>query len=186
MLIKCEGGSALDSGKLLKQLLDNNERYLLPGFEKMTDGELRERVTRDANPVGWLMWHLSRVQDRAVAGMIGVEQLWIRDGWHAKFRMGPDPEQRGNGDTSEQVAAFAAPDAPTLVEYYKVVRAQTDAFLDGLDDDDPERPVPGASPDKPVALSQRVPGVILEAVQHTGQVAFVRGLVQGPGWQTAT
>lgn len=173
----------MDSGKLLKQLLDNNERYLLPGFEKMTDAELRERVTPDANPVGWLMWHLSRVQDRAVAGMTGVDQTWIRDGWHSKFGMGPDPEQRGNGDTSEQVAAFTAPDASTLVAYYKAVRAQVDAFLEGLDADDPDRPVPGATPDKPVALSQRVPGLILEAVQHTGQVAFVRGLVQGPNWQ---
>ena len=45
----------MDSGKLLKELLDRNEQYLLPGFEKLTDAELRQRVTPIANPVGWLL-----------------------------------------------------------------------------------------------------------------------------------
>ena len=174
----------MDSGKLLKELLDRNEQYLLPGFEKLTDAELRQRVTPIANPVGWLMWHLARVQDRAVAGMTGVDQLWIRDGWHSKFGKAADPEERGNGDTPEQVGAFVPPDAATLVAYYKAVRAQTDAFLDGLDADDPDRPVPGPAPDRLVPLSERVPGLILEAVQHGGQVAYVRGLVQGEDWRT--
>jgi len=130
------------------------------------------------------MWHLSRVQDRAVAGMTGVEQLWIRDAWHLKFGMGPNPEQRGNGDTTDQVGEFVAPDAQILVGYYTAVRAQTDEFLDGLDVDDPDRLVPGQSMDKPVLLSQRVSGLIVEAVQHTGQVAYIRGLLQGPNWRT--
>lgn len=175
----------MDSGKLLKQLLDNNERYLLPGLEHMTDAELRERPVPGANPVGWLMWHLTRVQDRAVAGMTGVDQLWVKDGWHARFGMEPNPEERGNGDSPEQVGAFMPPEASTLLSYYKAVRTEVDAFLEGLDKDDPERPVPGIVPDKPTTLALRVPGLILEAVQHTGQVAYVRGIVQGPNWQTA-
>jgi len=171
----------MDSGALLKGLLDRNEGYVLPGFAKLTDAELRQRVTPDANPIGWLMWHLVRVQDRAVAGMTGIDQRWIAGGWHAKFGMPADPEQRGNGDTSEQVAAFAA-SAQTLVDYYNAVREQTDRFLDGLATDDPERQVPGFGAGT-VALAQRVSGLILEAVQHGGQIAYVRGLVQGPGWQ---
>jgi hypothetical protein len=171
----------MDSGALLKDLLDRNEGYVLPGFAKLTDAELRQRVTPDANPIGWLMWHLARVQDRAVAGMAGIDQRWIADGWHAKFGMPGDPEQRGNGDTREQVGAFAA-SAQTLVDYYVAVREQTDRFLDGLDADDPERQVPGFGAGT-VALAQRVPGLILEAVQHGGQIAYVRGLVEGPGWQ---
>ena len=171
----------MDSGALLKDVLDRNEQYVLPGFERLTDAGLRQRVAPDANPIGWLMWHLARVQDRAVAGMVGREQLWIADGWHAKFGMGADPEQRGNGDTSEQVAAFTA-SAQTLVDYYQAVRAQTNAFLDGLEADDADRLVPGYG-SAMVTLSQRVPGVILEAVQHGGQIAYVRGLVQGEGWQ---
>jgi hypothetical protein len=171
----------MDSGALLKDLLDRNEGYVLPGFAKLTDAELRQRVTAGANPIGWLMWHMARVQDRAVAGMVGIDQRWIADGWHAKFGMGADPEQRGNGDSSDEVTAFAA-SAQVLVDYYAAVREQTNAFLDGLDADDPERQVPGFGA-ATVSLAQRVPGLILEAVQHGGQIAYVRGLVQGDGWQ---
>ena len=75
---------------------------------------------------------------RAIAGITGVEQRWIRDAWYVKFGMGPNPEQRGNGDTTDQVGEFVAPDAQILVGYYTAVRAQTDEFLDGLDVDDPD------------------------------------------------
>ena len=83
---------------------------------------------------------------------------------------------------AEEVDAAFAASAQTLVDYYVAVREQTDRFLDGLDADDPERQVPGFGAGT-VALAQRVPGLILEAVQHGGQIAYVRGLVQGPGWQ---
>jgi hypothetical protein len=171
----------MDSGKLLREVLDRNEHYLLTGFDQLTDAELRDPVAAGANPIGWLMWHVARVQDRAVAGMTGVDQLWIRDGWHAKFGKGTDPEERGNGDTPEQVAAFAAPSAALLLAYYAAVRAFVNDFLDTLDADDPERLVPGHG-NAMVPLASRVSGLLIEAVQHTGQIAYARGIVQGAGW----
>jgi hypothetical protein len=171
----------MDSGKLLRDVLDRNERYLLPGFERLTYAELREAVAVGANPLGWLMWHVTRVQDRAVAGMTGVDQLWVRDGWHAKFGMPADPEERGNGDTLAEAAAFEAPGAALLVEYYMAVRALVNDFLDGLEADDPERLVPGFGATM-VPLASRVAGLVIEAVQHTGQIAYARGVVQGEGW----
>ena len=167
----------MDSGKLLRDVLDRNEHYLLPGFERLTDAELRQTVAAGGDPIGWLMWHLTRVQDRAVAGM----QLWIRDGWHAKLGREADPEERGNGDTPEQVAAFAAPSAALLVEYYVAARAFVNELLDTLEADDPERLVPGFGAAM-VPLSSRAAGLVIEAVQHTGQVAYARGVVQGEGW----
>jgi hypothetical protein len=171
----------MDTGKLLKDVLDRNEHYLLPGFERLTDADLRNPVAEGANPIGWLMWHVARVQDRAVAGMVGVEQLWIRDGWHAKFGKGADPEERGNGDTPEQVAAFAAPSAALLLGYYVEVRTFVNDFLNTLDADDPERPVPGHG-NAMVPLQTRVAGLLIEALQHTGQIAYARGIGQGVGW----
>lgn len=171
----------MDSGKLLQEVLDRNEHYLLPGFERLTDAELSDPVAAGANPLGWLMWHLARVQDRAVAGMVGVEQLWISEGWHARFGQAADPEERGNGDSPEQVAAFAAPSAALLLAYYTAVRAFVNDCLDGLEADDPERLVPGSG-GAMVPLASRVAGLMVEALQHTGQIAYARGIVQGPGW----
>jgi len=171
----------MDSGKLLREILDRNEYYLLPGFDGLTDAELRQPVAAGANPIGWLMWHVARVQDRAVAGMTDQEQLWIRDGWYARFGREADPEDRGNGDTSEHVAAFAAPSAALLLAYYTAVRAVVNGFLDRLDTDDPERPVPGFG-GAMVPLASRTGGLLIEALQHTGQIAYARGVIQGEGW----
>ena len=171
----------MDSGILLKEILDRNEHYLLTGFDQLTDVELRHPVADGANPIGWLMWHVARVQDRAVAQMRDVDQLWISDEWHAKFGMSPNPEQRGNGDSPELVAAFTPPSARLLLEYYVVVRAAVNDFLATLDSDDPERLVPGHG-SAMVPLSSRVAGLVIEAVQHTGQIAYARGVVQGEGW----
>jgi hypothetical protein len=117
---------------------------------------------------------------RAIAGITGVEQRWIRDAWYVKFGMGPNPEQRGNGDTTEQVCEFVVPDAQTLAATtpqceHRPTNSSTASTLTILT---------GLSIDKPCLLSQRVPSLIVEAVQHIGQVAYIRGLLQGPNWRT--
>ena len=113
--------------------------------------------------------------------MTGQEQLWIRDGWYARFGRKANPEDRGNGDTPEDVAAFAAPSAALLLAYYRAVRAVVNRFLDTLDTDDPERPVPGFG-GAMVPLASRTGGLLIEALQHTGQIAYARGVIQGEGW----
>ena len=53
--------------------------------------DLKWQPHPDANSIGWLSWHLTRVQDDHVASLMGEEQLWIKDGWHAKFKRPADP-----------------------------------------------------------------------------------------------
>src|SRR3970040_1002914 len=55
--------------------------------------------------IAWLVWHLSRVQDANFSGLMERPQLWIADGWHARFNMPPDPKDYGSGHrhTREQV-----------------------------------------------------------------------------------
>ena len=59
-------------------------------MERVLDGlseeDLNWQPRPDSNSIGWLAWHLTRVQDDHIASLMGEEQLWIKDGWHAKFR----------------------------------------------------------------------------------------------------
>ena len=96
--------------------------------------------------------------------------------------MAPDPAYRGNGDTDEQVSAFISPDAPTLVDYYRAVRSNTDAFFDALTDADLTRMVPPVRGSELVPLKERLPGLIVESIHHGVQVAYARGIVKGKGW----
>ena len=42
----------------------------------LTPDQLAHRIDTDANPIGWLVWHLTRIQDDHVAGAFGVMQVW--------------------------------------------------------------------------------------------------------------
>ena len=169
-------------GRVIKDALDRNERYLLPAVEGLSVEDLRRRPAPESNPIGWLMWHLSRVQDYAVSTITGQETVWVRDGWNERFAMAPDPAYRGNGDANDRVDAFSPPDAETLIGYYRAVRANTDAFLDGLTDDDLARMVPPVRGTELVPLAERLPGVIVESIHHGGQIAYARGAIEGRGW----
>nr|MBC8477293.1 DinB family protein [Dehalococcoidia bacterium] len=55
----------------------------------MTPEDMNQQPKPDCNSMGWLAWHLTRVQDDHVAGLMGEEQLWVSEGWHAKFNCPP-------------------------------------------------------------------------------------------------
>jgi hypothetical protein len=46
----------------------------------LTAEQLTYRVDADANPIAWLIWHLTRVQDDHVAAAFGVPQVWSDGG----------------------------------------------------------------------------------------------------------
>ncbi len=163
-------------------LLERTEAVFLQALEGLTTDDLHWQPGPDSNPIGWLAWHLTRVQDRHVSVMQGKEQAWITDGWHAKFGRPADPEDRGFGNTPEQVAAFRAPDAATLTAHYQAIREHTQRFLDGLTPQELERQVPAVRGDGMVPLATRLMAVVIDNLQHMGQVAYLRGLIQGRGW----
>ena len=171
--------------QFVRELLDSNEYVLFGALDGLTVEDLHRQPASDSNPIGWLMWHLSRIQDRIVSVMQGKDEEWISGGWYEKFGRDRDPADRGRGQTSEEVAAFRAPDVATLISYYKDVRTHMNAFLDALLDADLERPVPRpgrSSTGETVPLAERLYDLVRDNVQHTGQIAYLRGLFRGNGW----
>ena len=173
----------IPAAQLAKAILDRNEAILLPALDGLSKDDLHWQPGPDSNPIGWLTWHLSRVQDNHVSAMAGKQHVWATEGWNAKFdRADRPPTERGRGDTSEQVRAFQAPDAATLTGYYRAVRAATNTFLDGLSESDLDRPVPAVEGDATIPLRTRLEMVMLDCLQHSGQIAYLRGLLKGKGW----
>ena len=52
------------------------------------------------NSIGWLVWHLTRVQDDHVAELLDDEQLWTTGPWASRCGLAPDP---ANTDASMRV-----------------------------------------------------------------------------------
>jgi hypothetical protein len=145
-----------------------------------TDGldpdALAFRPDSEANSIGWLVWHLTRVQDDHVSEIARRDQAWAGDGWADRFEMEPDPSNTGYGHTSDQVGAVR-PSAQLLRDYHDVVHDRTVEYLRAIDPDELDRIVDYGW-DPPVSVGVRLVSVIGDALQHAGQAAYVRGLLE--------
>ena len=138
--------------------------------------ELADRLDDGANPVGWLVWHLTRIQDDHLADAAGTEQLWTGGGWRGRLGLPYPAADTGYGHSSADVGAFKGVPAEALAGYYDAVHERTLGYLSGLSDRDLDRVVDD-SWDPPVTLAVRLVSVVCDDLQHVGQAALVRGLL---------
>lgn len=138
----------------------------------LTDETSRWRPDQDANSIGWLLWHLSRVQDDHVAGVAGVDQIWPR--YRDEAGLPLDPDDTGYGHGPEEVALVRV-SADLLDRYHADVHAATLEYLDGLTAGELSRVVDERW-DPPVTAAVRLISVIDDCARHLGQADYVRGL----------
>ncbi len=156
-------------------------------LERVLDGltvdDLNQIPRADCNSIGWLAWHLTRSQDRNVGEVMGEEQLWIKDGWHAKFNRAPDPSETGFGHSSEDAAAFRSPDGKTLLAYHRAVLERSKDYIGSkLSETELTRESKSLTLATVNTVHARLVGVINDNLQHVGQAAYVRCLLKGKGW----
>ena len=144
-----------------------------------------EELLRPPKPhIAWLTWHMARVQDTNFSGLLGTEQLWIRDRWHARFGMPADPRDYGSGhrQTPAQVDAFTVSDKQLLYAYMDAVFDQTRAYLATVADEDLNRVLNEPQYQPLPTLSIRFASVITCNTRHAGQIEYLRGLIKQGGW----
>ena len=144
--------------------------------------ELALRLDGTANPVSWLVWHLTRVQDDHLADLAGTEQAYTADGWSARFGLPLDDADIGYGHSPDEVDAVARTltDPALLLGYLDATHERTVAYLQTLADDDLDAVIDDAW-DPPVTRGVRIVSVVDDDIQHAGQAAFVAGIARGRG-----
>lgn len=145
---------------------------IVAGLDEKT---LATRPDGTGNSIGWLIWHLTRVQDDHLADAGGHEQVWTAGGWHGQFGLPFDASATGYGQSGDEVAQVQVP-GELLTGYYDAVHARTVQFLKTLSDDDLNRIV-DRHWDPPVTLGVRLISVVGDDLQHVGQAAYVKGLL---------
>jgi len=164
----------------------NGIEVLADGFGRLPDlvhrvldglsaDQLEHRPAGTGNSIGWLVWHLARVQDAQVAAPAGVEQVWIAKGWVGRLGLALAAADTGYGHDSEKVAAVRGVSAQLLGGYFDEVHEQTHRYLHGLRDGDLDRVV-DTSYDPPVVLGTRLVSVLADDLEHVGQAAYLKGL----------
>ncbi len=145
--------------------------------EGLTPEQLVQPPAPGANTIGWLVWHLARIQDAQIAELIDADQLWVNGDWASRFGLEPDPDNHGYGHTPEQVLQVRPESSQALLDYLAAVGERTTAMLAGLTADDLDRVV-DRNWDPPVTLGVRLVSVADDGLQHAGQAAYVRGVIE--------
>jgi Protein of unknown function (DUF664) len=162
---------------------------LIDGFERLLElvrsavnglapHVLRWTPAADANSIGWLVWHLTRIQDEHIAEVLGEEQEWSAGGWAPRFGLPAATMDTGYGHVAADVARVQPSGPDVLVAYYDAVAHRTRRLLDSLTADALDRIVDERW-DPPVTLGVRLVSVLSDDLQHVGQAAYVRGLLPG-------
>jgi hypothetical protein len=167
----------MESRDLLLTAFDNVEESVRGALDGIDPALLTVRLDPDANTIAWLVWHLTRVQDDHVAEVAGVEQAYTDAGWADRFALPFDVQALGYGFSSEEVGQVQVGDPQLLVDYHADVHRRTADFLRTLDSADLDRVVDERW-DPPVTLGVRLVSVIGDDLQHAGQAALLRGLLE--------
>jgi uncharacterized damage-inducible protein DinB len=146
-------------------------------LDGLTPEQLSTRIDGKSNSIAWLVWHLTRVQDDHVADAAEIDQVWTTLGWVERFGLSLGRKETGYGHGDAEVAAVTVKDGALLRDYHEAVYEQTIAYVRSLSEDDLARVVDKRW-DPPVTLAVRLVSVISDDLQHIGQAAFVRGLLE--------
>ncbi len=146
----------------------------------LTESELAQEPDP---PIGWLAWRLTRIMDSNVSRLSGQEQLWIKDGWAARFGMPPEAADFGRSatHTREQVRAFRA-SSELLLAYPDAAYERTKQYLNALTAQELARQLdePQYQPLPTVAV--RLVSVLENAMNNAGQIGYLKAYHRLGGW----
>ncbi|MFB3118990.1 MAG: DinB family protein [Stenotrophomonas maltophilia] len=161
--------------EFIEDAFDKEHGFLMDAVRDLTPEELAWRPGQEANPMGWILWHMLRVEDMWFQFFIQRQpEIWERDGYHEKF--GLPTRDNGFGHSQEQVDNFPVLDLAELMRYGEAVRAETLVYLKALSSEDFEVVPREQRPEMSVGAIFRQ--VIGEVYQHQGHIAYLKGLVR--------
>ena len=128
----------MNGAQMIAFTFEMSDGLVKRALKGLTDEDLIKRPSDQDNPIGWLMWHKTRVEDCAMAAVAGEEQVWIAGKWHEKFDLGAEPKQIGFGDSLEQVMRLKCTKGD-VIGYANAVRARTLSTLENLSAEDLEK-----------------------------------------------
>jgi hypothetical protein len=166
----------MTNSDLLADAFERIRDAVHPAVNGLSPEELAFRPDVGTNSIAWLVWHLTRIQDDHVAGLDGSDQVWTVSGWAKRFALPLDVADTGYGHGPEDVAAVTA-DSELLLGYFEDVHSKSQRFVATLVDEDLGRVI-DRDWDPPVTVGVRLVSVIADDLQHVGQAAYVRGMLQ--------
>lgn len=169
--------TAMDVNDLLLDLFARAREHVHDAVDGLDAEALRGTVVPGTNSIGWLVWHLTRVQDDHVADLLDEPQLWETEDFGPRFGISSDPDNTGYGHSPADVATIRADGPAALLDYYCAVADRTDGLLRTVTPAELDRIVDRRW-DPPVTVGVRLISVADDDIQHAGQAKYLRGLLE--------
>ena len=161
--------------EFIEDAFNTEAEYLKDALDGLTADDLMWRAGPESNPIGWILWHMTRVEDMWFQFFIQRKtELWETEGWYEKF--GLPTRDNGFDHTQEQVANFPAYDLAEMVKYGESVRAATLSYLKTVTPEQMDEVPREARPEMSVGRIFRQ--VLGEVYQHQGHIAYLKGLLK--------
>jgi hypothetical protein len=165
----------MDTAAVLLDGFDRIHSIIHRVVDGLSEAELSSRPNGSGNSIGWLVWHLTRIQDDHLADAFDGQQVWTRAGWADRLGLPLSLDDTGYGHTEAEVGEVRAT-AELLTGYFDAVQAQTTEYVREITPAELDRIV-DESWQPPVSLGVRLVSVISDDLQHAGQAAYVKGLL---------
>ena len=163
--------------------LERNWAMVDAALQDLDDATLARRPNDQCNSVAWILWHMTRVVDVFTHTRLrSIPQLWVKDGWHVKYGMNDDPEERGVGWSAEQVADWQVPSREVMLGYYEAAKAAAREYLSSLTNAEMEKVMVIPPVTEPRTVANGLGQMVWDNVAHGGQIAYLRGFYGGMGW----
>ncbi|MER8094606.1 DinB family protein [Streptomyces goshikiensis] len=130
----------------------------------------------DANSAAWLVWHVARGQDRNLSELAGLPQVYVEQGWAARFGRPADPSDTGYGHTPAEAAAFrgaGAPGAAVLLGYLDAVHDRVEGYLAAAPAGDLARTAPSPTLGTAESVEARLAAQLADSLAHVGQLGLL-------------
>jgi len=177
----------MDLKIFIKETIDDHRKRVFAVIRDLTLDEMYWKPKADTNPIGFLFWHISRVEDRLTTSFVqGKQEIWISDKWHEKMNL--SVEGTGLGYSLDELDRFPKLDQSLLTEYFNLVRKSTIEYLNLVPEKDfdlvlERMPFPEYKPAiqyfKGFTIARTFRQLIGELDQHLGQISYIRGIQKG-------
>jgi len=159
--------------------LERTPMLLANALKNVRPDELKWRPGPQANSIGFILWHVTRAEDRFIHTLIQQKpQVWEQPKWRQLLPNLPsDPAVTGGGFTSDQVGEFQTPKQEDLMQYNQAVRAATVDFLKDLPKNELNKTIDHPRLGK-ITCAEVIALLLGEINSHIGQMDYIRGLAQ--------
>lgn len=168
----------MEAKDFIEVVLQRTQQSVAEAVKELTQRELAWRAGPEANSMGFLLWHITRSEDRNFQSTLQQKpQIWETGKWPEKLGMATGPAEFGFGYTPEQVANFPVPPPSLMLEYAQAVRNGTLEYVHALTpqklNERIQHPAFGN-----LSAGQLIGRVLGHVTEHIGQIAYIRGLLK--------